>query len=910
MRGRGPGSLPAAARFLHDLCDDGGHRNSRGTHQKNREAPTSATRGRLVSPYGTFFIIQPDRLRVTYEIAAPILTIGSAPQSGLTLSHAEVAATHARFEWRQGQPVIIDVSGTNSLYVNNARVREHALRQGDVVKIGQHFLVFHPSGTAPAGTPAAGPWASGAVAPVSPAGGSGGFAPPATPGSSGGFSPPAPSASVGASGGFTPPAPPQPVAPVGGVAPMSPTPTHLPSVVAGGGNQQRLQTNQVVRIGRDPSNTIPLNSLQASRFHAELLSQGGQFAIRDLGSTNGTFVNGHRIPPHTPVLLQRGTLIKISEFSFYFDGQQLEHYSEEGNARLDAINLRRVVQGGQLLLRDISLSIQPREFVGVVGGSGAGKSTLVNALSGFRPADQGTVLLNGLDYYTNIEAFRSTLGYVPQDDIIHSELTTYRALHYAAMLRMPDDINPQEREGRIQEVLRDLHLTERRDVLVSSLSGGQRKRVSIGVELLTRPRLFFLDEPTSGLDPGMEFEAMKIFRQLADQGHTLIVITHATTNIMLCDKIAFLARGGYLAFFGPPKEALEYFGAREFPEIYLKIEKEKSPEQWDAEFKRSPYYQRHVASRLNEVQALVAQARANPQASLPAAVRTPARQGSNQRQFQILMERYLEIIRRDRLNLTVLLAQAPLLALVLLVVVLGKADLFVARSASQIGTAQKFIFLLALFSLMCGTLNSVREIVKELPIYKRERSVNLRIFPYLMSKFVVLAVFSALQSLAFTFIVFSYLEKPNTDDFMLKMFLILWMTNLAGVALGLAVSAVVPNQNLAMTVLPVVILPQVVFAGILVGFDGDLSKHLPNLTILKWCGGMVGHLVNMSSWPCAALWTPQGPSPMPPPPSVVWDIPLLPGDASIGGVLGLSLYIVACIYFASVVLAQRDKRKD
>lgn len=807
-----------------------------------------------MSPYGTFSIVQPDKSRQSYEIAAPVLSIGSDPKNLLVLSGSDVAACHARVEWRQGQPVILDVSGTNSLFVNQVRVGEQALRQGDVIKIGAYFLIYHPAA----------------------ASGSGATHPPA----------------------------------FGGATPLSPTPTHLPSLVKGGVNQQRLQADQVVRIGRDPSNTIPLNSLQASRFHAELQSKDGLFAIRDLGSTNGTFVNGHRIPAHTPVQLQRGTLIKISEYSFYFDGQQLEHYSEEGNARLDAINLRRVVDGGHVLLHDISLSIQPREFVGVVGGSGAGKSTLVNALSGFRPADHGTVLLNGLDFYANIEAFRSSLGYVPQDDIIHAELTTYRALHYAAMLRMPDDVNPQEREGRIQEVLADLHLTERRDVPVSSLSGGQRKRVSIGVELLTRPRLFFLDEPTSGLDPGMEYEAMKIFRALADQGHTLIVITHATTNIMLCDKVVFLARGGYLAFFGPPKEALEYFGARDFPEIYLKVEKEKTPEQWDAEFKRSDSYQRHVAARLGEVQSLVQQARANPEGSLPAAARRPARPGAAQRQFHILMQRYIEIIGRDRLNLTVLVAQAPLLALVLLVVVYGKAGLFVTRAPDQVGTSQKFIFLLALFSLMCGTLNSVREIVKELPVYKRERSVNLRIFPYLMSKFVVLAGVSAFQSLAFTFIVFGYLQAPSVEDFTFKIFAVLWLTNLAGVALGLAVSAIVPNQNLAMTLLPVVILPQVVLAGILVPFEGEISKWFPNLTILKWCGGMVGYLMRVTTWPMMALWTPQGPRSLPSPPSEVWSIPLLPDGASIGGVLGLLLYVVACFAFASHMLHQRDQRRD
>ena len=866
-----------------------------------------------MSPYGIFFIIRPDKVRESFEIPTASISVGSDPQNALTLAHPDVAPVHARVECRQGSAVITDVSGSGGVFVNQTRVGEQQLRQGDVVKIGPYFLVYHPPGAASTGPVAAGSGAYAAPvgagpaggASMPPAGGSGGFAAPSASGAGPrpeGNVPPAAQPSASASGA-TPPA--------GGGRPLSPAPTHLPSVVAGQVNQQRLQPDQVVRIGRDPANTIVVPSLQASRFHAELLSRGGAFAIRDLGSTNGTFVNGQRIAPQTPVQLVRGAVIKISEHTFFFDGQQLEHYSEAGNARLDAIGLRRVVAGGQLLLRDISLSIQPREFVAVVGGSGAGKSTLVNALSGFRPADQGTVLLNGLDYYANIEAFRTALGYVPQDDIIHPELTAHRALHYAALLRMPDDVDPHERDGRIEEVLRDLHLSERRDVPVSSLSGGQRKRVSIGVELLTRPRLFFLDEPTSGLDPGMELEAMKIFRHLADQGHTLIVITHATTNIMLCDRIAFLARGGYLAYFGPPKEALAYFGARDFPEIYLKLEREKTPEQWGDEFRRSQLHGQYVQSRLNEVQALASQAAANPRASLPASASAPTRQGSGVRQLQILMQRYLDIITRDRTNLGVLFAQAPVLALVLLVVVWGKDNLFIARSAKELGTAQKFIFLLALFSLMCGTLNSVREIVKELPIYKRERSVNLRIFPYLMSKFLVLSAVSALQSLAFTFIVFSYLQKPDVDGFMGQMFMVLWMTNLGGVALGLAVSSVVPNQNLAMTLLPVVLLPQVVLAGILVPLEGDVSKLFPYLTILKWCGGMVGHLLSVHTWPSLMLVSPTRQIMQAPAPSAeVWDISLLPSDAGIGGIVGLGLYAAVCLGFATQMLKRRDKSKD
>ena len=247
--------------------------------------------------------------------------------------------------------------------------------------------------------------------------------------------------------------------------------------------------------------------------------------------------------------------------------------------RVEAYHLNKWVRKDLNLLQDISLVFQPREFIVVVGQSGGGKSTLVDAIAGYRPATHGRVFVNGIDVYQNFDAVRNDIGYVPQRDIIHMELTVYQALDFAAQLRMPKDTSKAERDKRIMEVLSDLDLTHRKDVQISGLSGGQQKRVSIGVELLTRPGLFFLDEPTSGLDPGTETAFMHLMRRLADQGRTIIMVTHATKNVMLADKVVFLARGGYVAWFGPPDEALTYFDqyrseqdrrvrAMEFDQIY------------------------------------------------------------------------------------------------------------------------------------------------------------------------------------------------------------------------------------------------------------------------------------------------------------------------------------------------------
>ncbi len=239
---------------------------------------------------------------------------------------------------------------------------------------------------------------------------------------------------------------------------------------------------------------------------------------------------------------------------------QLAKYDDSNGLRVDVIQLNKWVRKDLNILQDISVSFQPREFIVVVGQSGGGKSTFVDAVAGYRPATPPSrVFVNDIDIYSHFDAIRNDIGFVPQKDIIHMELTVYQALDYAAQLRMPADTSTEERHKRVMEVLQDLDLHHRQDVQISGLSGGQQKRVSIGVELLTKPGLFFLDEPTSGLDPGTETALMQLMRRLADQGRTIILITHATKNVMLADKVIFLARGGYLAWFGPPEEALEYF---------------------------------------------------------------------------------------------------------------------------------------------------------------------------------------------------------------------------------------------------------------------------------------------------------------------------------------------------------------
>ncbi len=424
-------------------------------------------------------------------------------------------------------------------------------------------------------------------------------------------------------------------------------------------------------IGRVPGNTVVLNHPQVSGHHAALEKVEGGYRVIDTNSTNHVYVNGQRVVNQ---LLRTGDEIRIGPYRLTYTGTELKQYDESSNIRIDAQHLKKVGNNSVILLDDISLVIPPRKFVALVGGSGAGKSTLMDALNGLRPAQEGSVLYNGVDYYRNLAAFNTQLGYVPQEDIVHRDLTVERALYYAARLRLPGDFTREQIQWRIDEVLEDVEMTERRNLLVSKLSGGQRKRVSIALELLANPSVFFLDEPTSGLDPGLDRKMMSLLRRLADRGRTIILVTHATNNINACDYVCFLAQGGRLAYFGPPNEAKAYFDKIDFAEIYSTLEPTREhpdiPEQAEARFRASPDYSRYVANALREGQ--VQQARRQTGSVKQAATEKPqqrVKRGNAWSQFLLLSTRYLELLKNDRGNLLILLLQAPVIAIMLMLMV-------------------------------------------------------------------------------------------------------------------------------------------------------------------------------------------------------------------------------------------------
>src|SRR5579875_1285635 len=660
-------------------------------------------------------------------------------------------------------------------------------------------------------------------------------------------------------------------------------------------------TEQKLTIGRVPGNTVVLNHPQVSAHHAVLEKVAGGYRITDTNSTNHVYVNGEII---TNQLLHTGDEIRIGPYRLTYTGTELRQYDESAHIRIDALHLKKFGNNHLILLNDISLVIPPRKFVALVGGSGAGKTTLLDALNGFRPAQEGIVLYNGEDYYRNLAAFNTQLGYVPQDDIVHRELTVERALYYAARLRLPADFTREQIRWRIDEVLEDVEMSDRRNLLVSKLSGGQRKRVSIALELLANPSVFFLDEPTSGLDPGLDRKMMLLLRRLADKGHTIILVTHATTNINVCDYICFLAPGGYLAYFGPPEEAKQFFGRSDFAEIYSLLEPTDEnpniPQQAAERFKQSADYQKYVAMPLNTGPA----ARLNQPFAQTVAVKPPKR-GNPWRQFWLLSFRYLELLKNDVVNLLILLLQAPVIGLILFFLaghgtfdsssiancqtnpppsglpaipitvpngnkydcqnvvnalqtpqgqaLLAQKGLTEDQALNYYitpgsgGDAQKILFIMAFAAVMFGCINGAREIVKEAPIYRRERAVNLGIIPYMFSKIAVLGLLCLLQSLVL--VVMVNLKAPFHQGIFLpvglEIYITMALTSLAGLMLGLTISAIAPNNDRAMSFVPIILIPQVIFSGIIFALNNAGLQFLGSFFAARWAMAAMGSTVGL-----------------------------------------------------------------
>ena len=514
----------------------------------------------------------------------------------------------------------------------------------------------------------------------------------------------------------------------------------------------------------------------------------------------------------------------IATFGFQFTGEALEPIDTTGRVRVEVRDLCKEVvdrssRQPRRLLDQINLAIEPGEFVVIFGTSGSGKSTLLDALNGRRPASSGRVLYNDMDLYGSFDLFRSAIGYVPQQDIVYRKISVENALRYTARLRLPPDTSGEEIDAHIDRVLEKVGLSEKATLPIDTpapLSGGQLKRVSLAVELVADPNILFLDEVTSGLDAGTDKRMMRLFADLAADQKTVICVTHTLENIDACHLVVLLHRGK-LVYYGPPREAPRYFGITKLSEVYDLLESSPA-EDWAERFLRSPFYKTYITDRLTEP------ADPSPRQAATPAIKT-RRRWFDWSQTGTLMRRYLDLIVSDHRNLAILLLQAPLIALLIGLVFDTEGTLLErARAESQIS------FMLVLSAIWFGCLNSAREVVKELPIYLRERSVNLGITPYLLSKILPLAMLCLLQCVMLLAIVSALVSLPG--GFMGRVW-VLFLAGMASTAMGLAVSAFVDSNDKAVAMAPILLIPQVVLSNAVVRL-GDVGQAVAKASMISF----------------------------------------------------------------------------
>ncbi|GLW48981.1 ABC transporter ATP-binding protein [Streptomyces sp. NBRC 14336] len=576
-----------------------------------------------------------------------------------------------------------------------------------------------------------------------------------------------------------------------------------------------LPQARTVRIGRAPDNDLVIDDLTVSRHHAELRGRSdGGHEIADLGSHNGTYLNGS---PVNLAEVRSGDVIGIGHSAFCLVGDELQEYVDTGEVSLEVQDLTVAVDHGRkTLLDDVSFPVGEKCLLAVVGPSGAGKSTLLNALTGQRPADHGTVVYDGRDLYRDYAELRQRIGLVPQDDILHAQLTVRAALSYAAELRFPQDTAKAERQARVDEVIRELGLEQRAGQPVHSLSGGQRKRVSVALELLTKPSLLFLDEPTSGLDPGMDRSVMHMLRGLADDGRTVIVVTHSVLSLDVCDRLLVLAPGGRIAYYGPPEEALPFFGFEEWPEAFEAFERDRE-RNWSGAYTSSPQHRRYVVD---------ATAQPRLMREGPVVITPPPRPRSRGAQLGTLIRRYAAALSADRTFLAIMIA---------LPFVMGAMARALAGSSLTRDTAMNALLILCVGAVLTGAANAVRELVKERVIYRRERAVGLSRSAYLMSKIVVLGTITVLQAVVLTLVALLGvdLNAPGGEGVLMppliEITVAVALLAFTAMMLGLLVSALVRKEEVTMPLLVLLAIVQVVFCGALLKLDG-----VPGLEQLAW----------------------------------------------------------------------------
>jgi ABC transport system ATP-binding/permease protein len=574
-------------------------------------------------------------------------------------------------------------------------------------------------------------------------------------------------------------------------------------------------------IGRANDNDIVIQDVLASRHHAFLVQSPLGTEIRDARSVNGTFVNGVRVGS---AVLNEGDVITIGNVDLVFtDGnliRRTEAATRTGGLEVSGVHFKI---DGKELLDNISLTARPGTLTAIIGGSGAGKTTLSRLIAGYTRPSQGSVTFEGHDIHAEYATMRSRIGMVPQDDVVHRQLTVNQALGYAAELRLPPDTSKQERAQVVAQVLEELDLTKHADTRVDKLSGGQRKRASVALELLTQPSLLLLDEPTSGLDPALDRQVMLMLRQLADAGRVVLVVTHSVSYLDVCDQILLVAPGGKTAFNGPPSQVGEALGTTNWADIFANVGAD--PDEANRRF----------MEREGRSQQSQAPARGSP-ADLGEPVHTDLL-----RQLSTIARRQVRLVVSDRLY-TVFLALLPFLTGAIALTVKGPhPGLGPADPLGAAPTQPQYIMVLLNFgAVFMGTALTIRDLIGERPIFRREQAVGLSTTAYLLAKIAVFFVFATIQAAIATLIVrlgkgAPTAHPPFFDNSTFSLFVTVAGTCVASATLGLVLSAVATSNEQIMQLLAVSIISQLVLAGGMIPVTGRAGlNQLSWLTPARW----------------------------------------------------------------------------
>jgi len=575
-------------------------------------------------------------------------------------------------------------------------------------------------------------------------------------------------------------------------------------------------------IGRANDNDIVIQDVLASRHHAFLVDSPLGLEIRDANSINGTFVNGVRVGS---AVLSEGDVVTIGNIDLVLTNGNLirrtEAATRSGGLEVNGVHFRI---DGKELLDGISLTARPGTLTAIIGGSGAGKTTLSRLIAGYTRPSSGNVTFEGHDIHAEYATMRSRIGMVPQDDVVHRQLTVNQALGYAAELRLPPDTSKEERSQIVAQVLEELDLTKHADTRVDKLSGGQRKRASVALELLTQPSLLLLDEPTSGLDPALDRQVMLMLRQLADAGRVVLVVTHSVSYLDVCDQILLMAPGGKMAFIGPPSQVGAALGTTNWADIFANVGADPD----------------EANRRFLERDGRGSQSRA-PAPESPAADLGEPVHSDLLRQLSTIARRQVRLVISDR-GYSVFLAILPFLIGALSLTVKGPHPGL--GPADPLGLAptqpQYIMVLLNIGAVFMGTALTIRDLIGERPIFRREQAVGLSTTAYLLAKITVFCIFATVQAGISTIIVrlgkgAPTAHPPFFDNSTISLFVTVAGTCVASAILGLMLSAVAQTTEQIMPLLVVSIMSQLVLAGGMIPVTGRAGlNQLSWVTPGRW----------------------------------------------------------------------------